>query len=168
MRGESRGWEGARAVLNYSCPEGECELKKGFSEENNANNKYNHNFDGRFCICDEIYNPDLETRTMHQCVVCEDWFHEGCIPHEPTDGVQEGIICRGCLDEAPRLRRYAGNDGFRVELQRAEGGCLVEDLSESEPCEVLFVPENWRQSLCNCEEVFAISARSNRRSINSV
>lgn len=46
-------------------------------------NKYNHNFEGRFCSCNMVYNPIQETRTMHQCYlgdVCgEDWFHQDCI-----------------------------------------------------------------------------------------
>lgn len=46
-------------------------------------NKYNQNFEGRFCSCKMVYNPIQETRTMHQCYlgdVCgEDWFHQDCI-----------------------------------------------------------------------------------------
>lgn len=46
-------------------------------------NTYNHNFQGKFCSCDMVYNPVQETRTMHQCYlgdVCgEDWFHQDCI-----------------------------------------------------------------------------------------
>lgn len=46
-------------------------------------NTYNHNFQGKFCSCDMMYNPVQETRTMHQCYlgdVCgEDWYHQDCI-----------------------------------------------------------------------------------------
>lgn len=46
-------------------------------------NNYNHNYEGKFCSCEMIYNPIQETRTMHQCYlgdVCgEDWFHQDCI-----------------------------------------------------------------------------------------
>lgn len=46
-------------------------------------NVYNHNFAGRFCSCDQLYDPHQEVRTMHQCylgAVCgEDWFHQDCI-----------------------------------------------------------------------------------------
>lgn len=46
-------------------------------------NVYNHNYQGRFCLCSMVYNPVKETRTMHQCylgAVCrEDWFHQDCI-----------------------------------------------------------------------------------------
>lgn len=46
-------------------------------------NAYNHNYAGRFCDCDLLYNPMKETITMHQCFFgecCgEDWFHQDCI-----------------------------------------------------------------------------------------
>lgn len=46
-------------------------------------NSYNHNFKGKFCSCEEPYNPLEETRNMIQCYfgfACgEDWFHEDCI-----------------------------------------------------------------------------------------
>lgn len=48
-----------------------------------SSNTYNHNYKGRFCSCNELYNPMRETRTMHQCYFgefCgEDWFHQDCI-----------------------------------------------------------------------------------------
>lgn len=46
-------------------------------------NRYNQNYRGRFCLCKVLYNPLVETKTMHQCYlgdVCgEDWFHQDCI-----------------------------------------------------------------------------------------
>lgn len=46
-------------------------------------NTYNQNYKGLFCLCNVLYNPLVETRTMHQCYlgdVCgEDWFHQDCI-----------------------------------------------------------------------------------------
>lgn len=46
-------------------------------------NQYNQNYRGRFCLCHVLYNPLVETKTMHQCYlghVCgEDWFHQDCI-----------------------------------------------------------------------------------------
>ncbi|KAG9554992.1 zf-UBR-domain-containing protein, partial [Aureobasidium melanogenum] len=32
------------------------------------NNKYNHNFSGRFCGCGEPYDPEKEKGTMFQCL----------------------------------------------------------------------------------------------------
>lgn len=45
--------------------------------------KFGQNYWGRFCVCEVVYNPDLENGTMYQCLLgdaCgEDWFHDGCI-----------------------------------------------------------------------------------------
>jgi E3 ubiquitin-protein ligase UBR7 len=52
------------------------------------NNKYNHNFQGRFCACGEQYDPDKEKGTMFQCLGLgtvqdggcgEDWWHPECL-----------------------------------------------------------------------------------------
>lgn len=43
----------------------------------NAENQYNHNFDGVYCTCERPY-PDPEDTVndeMLQCVICEDWYH---------------------------------------------------------------------------------------------
>ncbi|KAI9334455.1 hypothetical protein BD770DRAFT_432272 [Pilaira anomala] len=63
----------------------------------NDKNKYNHNFEGRYCRCDQHYDPEKEEGTMYQCVACEDWFHENCIGDIP-DSVDdfECYICRDC------------------------------------------------------------------------
>jgi hypothetical protein len=38
----------------------------------NDENKYNHNFSGLYCFCDE---PESQTDDMVQCVCCQDWCH---------------------------------------------------------------------------------------------
>ncbi|CAD0083460.1 unnamed protein product [Aureobasidium vineae] len=52
------------------------------------NNKYNHNFSGRFCACGEPYDPEKEKGTMFQCLGLgtvedggcgEDWWHPECL-----------------------------------------------------------------------------------------
>lgn len=37
-------------------------------------NKYDHNFDGQFCICErgKRYDPETETEDMYQCLACEE------------------------------------------------------------------------------------------------
>jgi len=45
----------------------------------NEENKYDHNFENKFCYCDEDYNPEVDTRDMYKCIICEDWFHSTCI-----------------------------------------------------------------------------------------
>lgn len=57
-----------------------------------SSNSYGHNFHGKFCDCDKIYNP-LTDSNMIQCtfgIACdEDWYHEECIM-----GLQPGVINR--------------------------------------------------------------------------
>ncbi|KAL7416294.1 hypothetical protein BDY24DRAFT_412497 [Mrakia frigida] len=54
----------------------------------NELNSYDHNFLGRFCICDADYDPQEEAENMVQCISCEDWFHESHLnlipPPPPT------------------------------------------------------------------------------------
>ncbi|CEI86890.1 hypothetical protein RMCBS344292_01315 [Rhizopus microsporus] len=70
----------------------------------NTENKYNHNFHGRYCRCDEIYDPENEDGTMFQCIVCEDWFHERCIGNIP-EAIEDFdcYICRHCTKKYPFL-----------------------------------------------------------------
>lgn len=46
-------------------------------------NRYNQNYHGRFCGCQQLYNPLEETGHMIQCYfgfACgEDWYHDRCI-----------------------------------------------------------------------------------------
>ncbi|KAI8370377.1 uncharacterized protein BYT42DRAFT_616930 [Radiomyces spectabilis] len=70
----------------------------------NTENKYNHNFAGRYCRCDQVYNPDQEQGTMYQCSVCEDWFHDRCIGDIPESLADfESYICRQCTNAYPVL-----------------------------------------------------------------
>lgn len=43
----------------------------------NVLNRYNHNFIGKYCYCHREYCAAEEA--MHQCLLCQDWFHETCI-----------------------------------------------------------------------------------------
>jgi E3 ubiquitin-protein ligase UBR7 len=58
------------------------------SEAPDANNKYNQNFQNRFCGCECDYDPFMQKGTMFQCLGLgttenggcgEDWWHPGCI-----------------------------------------------------------------------------------------
>lgn len=57
-------------------------------EEARAGNKYNQNFEGKFCGCGEEYDPEKEKGTMFQCLGLghvedggcgEDWWHPECL-----------------------------------------------------------------------------------------
>ncbi|KAI7873702.1 uncharacterized protein EV154DRAFT_527785 [Mucor mucedo] len=70
----------------------------------NDKNTYNHNFQGRYCRCDQHYDPEKEEGTMYQCIACEDWFHETCIGDIP-DAIDdfECYVCRDCTKKYPFL-----------------------------------------------------------------
>lgn len=74
-------------------------------------NSYNHNFDGRFCDCDQIYDVDAEEGTMFQCLVCEDWFHEKCIGEGriPDQDDFDVFVCRTCVGKNEWLGRYVAD-----------------------------------------------------------
>lgn len=74
--------------------QGPCSIRLSTSENiraddvPSASNTYNHNFSGLFCLCNDKYDPQHETRDMIQCYFgysCgEDWFHEDCILGIPS------------------------------------------------------------------------------------
>ncbi|KAJ9356810.1 hypothetical protein DTO027B9_3294 [Paecilomyces variotii] len=64
------------------------------SQEPAAGNKYNHNFQNRFCGCLEVYDAHTEKGTMFQCLGLgtvetggcgEDWWHPECLIGLPRD-----------------------------------------------------------------------------------
>ena len=57
-------------------------------EEARQGNKYNQNFEGKFCGCGDEYDPEKEKGTMFQCLGLgtvedggcgEDWWHPECL-----------------------------------------------------------------------------------------
>ncbi|KAE8324492.1 putative zinc finger in N-recognin-domain-containing protein [Aspergillus sergii] len=64
------------------------------SEEPHPENKYNQNFQNKFCGCSEDYNAEEEKGTMFQCLGLgtaesggcgEDWWHPECLIGLPRD-----------------------------------------------------------------------------------
>ena len=64
------------------------------SQEAAKDNKYNHNFQNRFCGCAEKYDPHQEKGIMFQCMGLgsvesggcgEDWWHPECLIGLPRD-----------------------------------------------------------------------------------
>ncbi|RWS16479.1 putative E3 ubiquitin-protein ligase UBR7-like protein [Dinothrombium tinctorium] len=89
-------------------PDNKCKLCAN-KKPTNDDNKYDHNFFGRYCICDRPY-PDVENDDddqMIQCVVCEDWFHGrhlgGALPE--NDEFAE-LICDSCMKRLSFLWFY--------------------------------------------------------------
>ncbi|KAK4613251.1 hypothetical protein CLAFUW4_09514 [Fulvia fulva] len=63
-----------------------------------AGNKYNQNFEGKFCGCGEEYDPEKEKGTMFQCIGLghvedggcgEDWWHPECLMGLPRRKIEE-------------------------------------------------------------------------------
>ncbi|GJJ70733.1 E3 ubiquitin-protein ligase UBR7 [Entomortierella parvispora] len=88
----------------------------------NESNQYNHNYLGRFCWCDILYDPSKEENTMLQCVVCEDWFHDTCIGISPHNDDFDDFICRSCTRAHPFIRKYAQHPLFMIGVSDKEGG----------------------------------------------
>lgn len=73
--------------------------KKGVhSEKPHPDNKYNHNFQNKFCGCGEDYDSNKERGTMFQCLGLgssetggcgEDWWHPECLIGLPRNWYEE-------------------------------------------------------------------------------
>lgn len=68
-----------------------CTLRHGVKDDiPESDTTYNHNYNGKFCVCARDYNPTEETGNMLQCSfgdVCnEDWYHDYCIMGIPKIG----------------------------------------------------------------------------------
>ncbi|ORZ09546.1 hypothetical protein BCR42DRAFT_423629 [Absidia repens] len=115
-----------------------CEL--AVVEKQNVSNKdncYNHNFIGRYCRCNEEYDPSTEVETMYQCVLCEDWFHERCIGNIPDKFSDfESYACRACVKKHPYIVNQ--DQRFNIGICRPDepiyqwiGHGITTDLSSS-------------------------------------
>lgn len=78
-------------------------------EPRNAANNYGgrqwHNFFGRFCFCDQLYDAETEMRDMVKCLVCEDWYHESCLGEAQRPVSFDNLVCSACVAESPVLKR---------------------------------------------------------------
>lgn len=87
--------------------------KRGVKNEKaREGNKYNQNFEGRFCGCGEEYDPELEKGTMFQCLGLgtvdnggcgEDWWHPEClmgVPRQKLDKSEPNGALETAKEEA--------------------------------------------------------------------
>lgn len=129
-------------------------------ESNEGRNMYSQNFFGRYCVCHRPY-PDMsgaltdEEATMNQCVVCEDWFHDGCVrPPPPVDYSWEEMICTACAVKLPFLRPYSrshNNDNNNVSVAPSSSGCTAPSVNERDSTSGrLYFETGWRERLCRC------------------
>ncbi|KAI9178706.1 hypothetical protein H9P43_005368 [Blastocladiella emersonii ATCC 22665] len=78
------------------CGGGGCTLEEKPQGAVNEENTYGHNFRQRYCVCDAVYDPRVEKREMVQCIACQDWFHDACIPNLPDGDAYDDLICGPC------------------------------------------------------------------------
>uniref|UniRef100_A0A023GKE4 Putative e3 ubiquitin-protein ligase ubr7 n=1 Tax=Amblyomma triste TaxID=251400 RepID=A0A023GKE4_AMBTT len=102
----------------------------------NADNKYNHNFRGRYCTCQRPY-PDPEDDVddmMLQCIMCEDWYHGRHIGGDmPKNRDYYEVVCTGCMNRHPFLWLYFAHEISLCEKDKSfgEDGSAKRDVEDS-------------------------------------
>lgn len=106
---------------NYRCDCGNSNFKPDFEckfmdkqlkkSSLNEDNKYNHNFSGRYCTCDKRYPPeenddDNSGDEMWQCIVCEDWYHTRHLGAKELPAKFDELICGQCVDKLDFVHHY--------------------------------------------------------------
>lgn len=138
----------------------------------NPENKYNHNFDGLYCICERPYPDPDDTLNdeMLQCIVCEDWYHSKHLECEkgiPADDAYDEMICAGCMRQNEFLWIYASKYAVfettevssdkkeeSVDIEKLPEGCTMPQNNLSNRAATkgsCFWTEGWRSALCVCE-----------------
>ncbi|KAI8871532.1 hypothetical protein GQ42DRAFT_173789 [Ramicandelaber brevisporus] len=111
----------------------------------NGENRYNHNFQGRYCWCNSVYDVDTESDVMHQCLVCQDWFHTCCIGATPS--THPSMLIEGTsFDDAAFICRVCSTDASSFQP------CILSatPAADSNPI-MLFLAEGWQHALCDCD-----------------
>lgn len=104
----------ARRNFICDCPStGNCKLLASlpiaFSLHQNSYH-HPHNFYGRYCFCDGR-GWAVGDRTMYQCEICEDWYHDICVAKDhqfhvneeeleiPDEETFSDFICKACVQK---------------------------------------------------------------------
>lgn len=141
-----------------------CKLFPNKDPEN-AENKYDDNFRGLYCVCKRPY-PDPEAPgqedTMIQCIVCEDWLHSQHVgvpmPMEENDADELDMICKECVSRNAFLVHYdesRQNVCSTTENNQASNSppCFLEAMETTRPeARAIFLRDSWRNRLCRCEK----------------
>jgi E3 ubiquitin-protein ligase UBR7 len=180
---------------NYRCdcgnskfkPDFECKLMDKQMKKTPLNelNKYNHNFNGRYCICDKKYPPDESDDSiesldeMLQCIVCEDWYHTKHLGIEELPSKFDELICETCADKLDFVRYYSSG---MSNIQNRKHDCVLETLksayhnadSDDQKTEttvsngqfksvdkvkkgpIFWTDCSWRSLLCKCPECLSM------------
>eukprot|EP01084_Bolivina_argentea_P100346 180195_1 len=130
----------------------------------NELNQYNHNFKGKYCYCHREYAASQHT--MHQCFLCQDWFHQTCIilhhlkqnqhlkreyddKHEHKQSDTDGDRDEGFFEYFKKLL-------IPNEQINAFDSFICKDCAIK--CEYLFVPYRWK---CAVDRVSHIGIKRN-------
>lgn len=166
---------------NYRCDCGNSNFKSGFECKlmdkqtkklpSNDLNKYNHNFKGKYCICDKKYPPDesysgpeLQSE-MWQCIVCEDWYHSIHLGAKKLPTKFDEMICGGCVDNLDFIRYYRR---LEQDLASTTSGCEETPSVTSVPVKTNVVKsEEKKAHESNHDEVDSTSNQVKREEIDS-
>lgn len=98
-------------------------------EKARVGNKYNQNFEGKFCGCGDEYDPEMEKGTMFQCLGLgtvedggcgEDWWHPECLVGLP----------RVKAELKPEVHTHGALKTVREEKEDATGEATTEESAE--------------------------------------
>ena len=144
----------ARRNFLCDCPStGHCKLLPAIPDTFKSHkNSYHrpHTFAGRYCFCNGK-GWAAGDRTMYQCEVCEDWYHDNCVAKDhqrhrteadleiPSEDSFNDFICRSCVIK---------NTEFFSKITANSFIFTVPASAESEiSAAPLFLVNGWRENL---------------------
>ena len=162
------------------CPStNHCKLLKPHeispSHANHQNSRHSlHNFRGRYCLC-KGRGWVVGDRTMYQCEICEDWFHDICVarnalsaPNEHNEQIDKSeieisqleipdedsftdFICKSCVETNSSffLKVVLNDQIFTLPSQK---------IFTSNQFGPLFLADGWRNSLQAQEKDLRVAA----------
>lgn len=108
----------------------ECQLVEVRSSHEHLN-AYNHNFWGKYCVCDTEWRPDsADECVMLQCFVCEDWLHDKCLvvsSKVPSEDEFEDMLCMQCTSKYPFLLEMHLDETAEVDVVNENGKRELDD-----------------------------------------
>lgn len=154
----------ARRNFICDCPStGHCKLLSKVPEAYAFHtNSYHrpHNFYGRYCFCDGK-GWEAGDRTMFQCEICEDWYHDTCVAKDhqnleteqleiPDEETFSDFICKGCVT------RHHSALFSKISLNDTIFTVPARDSLKSSPAP-LFLVKGWRDILrLQCSNVVPV------------
>ncbi|KAI7090554.1 zf-UBR-domain-containing protein [Hortaea werneckii] len=110
------------------------------NEEPRKENRYNQNYEGKFCGCGDEYDPEKEKGTMFQCLGLgtledggcgEDWWHPECLMGLPRTQTNANANAPGRTEATGSLETLTEEKETDDEHQGANGA--TEELQVEDP-----------------------------------